>query len=129
MPRTQPVVFISSTAQDLREHRHAAAEAARQAGFAVEMMEHFEAQTQSTPYVGCIAKVREGDVLVVLVAHRYGWVPGDQPDKGTKSITWLECEEMRAAGGELLALVIDPKHPWPADHKEAYRATGGRGDV
>lgn len=68
--------------------------------------------------------VRECDVLVVLVAHRYGWVPSDQPDKGTKSITWLECEAMRAGGGgELLALVIDPKHSWPAEHEEAYRVT------
>ena len=123
MSRTQPVVFISSTAQDLREHREQAAEAARQAGFAVEMMEHFEAQTQSPPYSACMAKVRECDVLVVLVAHRYGWVPGDQPNKGNKSITWLECEEIRAAGAELLAFVVDPQHPWPAEHKEAYRVT------
>lgn len=44
MPITKPVVFISSTAKDLQEHREAAAEAARQAGFEYQMMEDFEAQ-------------------------------------------------------------------------------------
>jgi len=49
----------------LREHREEAAKSARQAGFAVEMMEHFEAQTKSPPYAACMAKVRECDVLVI----------------------------------------------------------------
>lgn len=60
--------------------------------------------------------VRECDVLVVLVAHRYGWVPSDQPDKGTKSITWLECEAMRAGGGRGIAGV--------GDRSEAFVARG-----
>jgi formylglycine-generating enzyme required for sulfatase activity len=30
--------------------------------------------------------------LVVIVAHRYGWVLPDQPSGEYKSITWLECE-------------------------------------
>src|SRR2546427_7075109 len=106
MPITKPVVFISSTAKDLQEHREAAARAARQAGFDAQMMEDFEAQSLKPAYPACMEKVRACDVLVVIVAHRYGWVPEDQPDKQTKSISWLECEEIRRAGKELLAFVV-----------------------
>ncbi len=123
MPVTKPVVFISSTAADLPLHRAAAARAARQAGFEPVIMEDFEAQSLTPPYPACMDKVAECDVLVVIVAHRYGWVPADQPDGGAKSITWLECERIREAGKELLAFVLKSDHPWPAEHKEAYRAT------
>ena len=123
MPITKPVVFISSTSKDLPEHRQAAARAARQAGFEALMMEDFEAQTLKPPYLACMEKVRSCDVLVAILAHRYGWVPQDQPDKQGKSITWLECEQIRSAGKEVLAFVVDPAHKWPVELKEAYRAT------
>ena len=34
--------------------------------------------------------VAEADVLVLIVAHRYGWVPPDQEGGEDKSITWLD---------------------------------------
>ncbi|MGA2602544.1 MAG: DUF4062 domain-containing protein, partial [Bryobacteraceae bacterium] len=121
MPITKPLVFISSTAKDLLEYREAAARAAKQAGFEAEMMEDFEAQSLKPPYQACMDKVRECDVLVVIVAHRYGWVPTDQPGSQAKSITWLECEEIRGIGKELLAFLVEPDHKWPAELKEEYR--------
>jgi len=123
MPVTKPVVFISSTAKDLAQHREAAARAAHQAGFEYQMMEDFEAQSLKPSYQACMEKVRGCDVLVVIVAHRYGWVPADQLDKQAKSITWLECEEMLRTGKEVLAFVVDPDCKWPAELKEDYRAT------
>jgi len=123
MPSTKPVVFLSSTAKDLTAHREAAARAARQAGFDCRMMEEFEAQTRKGAYLACMEKVRECDVLVVLVAHRYGWVPGEQPDPElAKSITWLECEEALSIGKEVLAFVIDPHFEWPVELQEVYGA-------
>ena len=56
------------------------------------MMEYFTAQGRAKPYKACMEKVAPCDVLVVIVAHRYGWVPPDQPRPEDKSITWLECE-------------------------------------
>ncbi len=124
MPSTKPVVFISSTAKDLAEHREAAARAARQAGFEYQIIEEFEAQSLNGAYPACMDKVSDCDVLVVLVAHRYGWVPADQPDpRLAKSITWLECEEALRMGKEVLTFVIDPDFKWPVELKEAYRAT------
>jgi len=107
MPVTRPVVFISSTSKDLMQHREAAAKAARRAGFFDVKMEDFEAQSEKLPYNKCMQKVRECDVMVVIVAHRYGWVPPDQPGILAKSITWLECEEILRVGKEVLAFVVD----------------------
>ena len=128
MPITKPVVFISSTAKDLIAHRDAAAKAARQSGFEDVRMEDFEAQSLNPPYAACMEKVRECDVLVVIVADRYGWVPEDQPDNQAKSITWLECEEMlreakEKPSKEVLAFVVDQDYKWPVEFNEAYRAT------
>ena len=86
-----PVVFISSTSEDLTEHRAAAEDAAKLAGFRLEMMEYFGASGRPSMQE-CLARVSCADVVVVITAHRYGWVPEEQPDDDDKSITWLECE-------------------------------------
>jgi hypothetical protein len=84
-----PRVFISSTSEDLEPYRARAASAANAAGLLPFMMEYFTATGARPPLGECLAKVRDCDVLVVLVAHRYGW----RPEANGKSITWLECEE------------------------------------
>src|SRR2546425_7832955 len=95
MAKITPAVFISSTKEDLGPYRSAARDAAIRAGFTTTMMEYFVAKGQYRPYKECMAAVAECDLLVVIVAHRYGWKPADQPrrkDRRYKSITWLECE-------------------------------------
>jgi hypothetical protein len=80
MPRNPgaPSVFISSTSDDLKEFRKAADRAASRGGFHQVMMEDFPAAGHA-PLDVCRAKVSEADVLVAIVAHRYGCVPADQP--------------------------------------------------
>jgi formylglycine-generating enzyme required for sulfatase activity len=112
-----PKVFISSTKEDLEPYRNAARDAAIQVGFQPVMMEYFTAQGKRPPYPACMAKVEECDLLVAIVAHRYGWVPADQPPPGGKSITWLECERAK----EALAFVVDEKFAWPPELRETHR--------
>jgi hypothetical protein len=118
---TMPLVFISSTEEDLKDYRAAAREATLRAGFQPVMMEYFAAQGQSQPYRGCMAKVDPCHLLVVIVAHRYGWIPQDQPGGQPKSITWLECEhaQTKKNQAEVLAFVVDEKCDWPAKLGEA----------
>ena len=118
-----PTVFISSTSEDLKPYREAAKEAAISAKFHPEMMEYFVASGKHPPYRACIEKVAAADVLVAIVAHRYGWIPPDQPGAGSKSITWLECEEAVQQGQEVLAFVVDPGAPWPEADREEHRIT------
>ena len=73
-----PKVFISSTAEDLREYRLAAHDAAIRAGFTPVMMEYFVASGAKPPLAACLDKVRATDVVVILVAKWYGWKPPGQ---------------------------------------------------
>lgn len=86
------------------------------------MMEYFAA-SGGPPLEECLARVTPCDVVVVLLANRYGWVPLDQPDQGAKSITWLECAHAAGLGRDLLVFVHNPKVPWPVEHTEAFRLT------
>ena len=40
------------------------------------MMEYWRAGGKRPPLDACLAKVDDADVVVVIVSHRYGWVPG-----------------------------------------------------
>ncbi|NIA29267.1 MAG: DUF4062 domain-containing protein [Actinobacteria bacterium] len=136
MPSTKketPHVFISSTVEGLAEYRQAARDAALRAVFQPRMMEYWAASASNPPYPECMAKVDETDLLVVIVAHRYGWIPPDQPEGGKKSITWLECERAKDNGKEILAFIVDPKVDWPEKDKETFRLTKaineGKGNI
>ena len=115
-----PVVFISSTVEDLAGYRRAADEGARIARCFPEVHELWVARDHP-PLDECLERVRKADVLVVIVAYRYGWVPPDQAGTERKSITWLECEEAAKHGREVLAFLVDEAAPWPEDSREEYR--------
>ncbi len=117
-----PKVFISSTVADLKEYREKAKAAAIRAGFLPIMSEDWSAK-DNKPLAECMTRVDETHLTVVIVAHRYGWVPEGQA--GDKSITWLECERTKDGQipKELLAFVVDDEVAWPVDKKEAYRMT------
>ena len=69
----------------------------------------------------CLEKVAEAEVVVVIVAHRYGWVPEGPDNPDAKSITWLECDYARKLGKEVLAFLVDPDYKWPPELYESYR--------
>jgi hypothetical protein len=108
-----PTVFISSTSEDLKPYRAAARDAALRAGFRPDMMEYFGVGGTRPPLGECLAKVSASDVVVVIVAHRYGWKPSEPPGDGSKSVTWLECEHAVNHGKEVLSFLVDEDHPWP----------------
>jgi len=126
-----PKVFISSTSEDLKAYRDAAHHAAVGAGFLPVQMEYFAASGQHPPLEACLQKVSLVDVVVVIVAYRYGWVPDDQPAGQHKSITWLECEKAHADKKEVLAFLVDKSQPWDEKLKEEHRiaaaVTEGKG--
>ncbi len=120
-----PRVFISSTVADLEPYRAAAREAAIAVGMLPVMCEDFAASDHRPPLQECLARVKETDVLIVLSAHRYGWIPDHQPNlKPRKSITWLECQQAidnKPKPCEVLGFLIGHDGEWPAELKEEYR--------
>jgi tetratricopeptide (TPR) repeat protein len=100
-------VFLSSTAQDLMAHRNVADDTILRMSQEAVVMERF-GPLPGEPVAECERKARECDVLVCIVAHRYGFVP----DKGLGSITRREVEAARTAGRDVLVWIVADDHPW-----------------
>lgn len=114
-------VFISSTSEDLQEYRQEVKNAALKTGILPVMFEHWPAAGHRQPLEACLRTVAECDILIVIVAHRYGWVP--PAHLGThKSVTWLECEEAVRHKKEVIAFLVEDDAPWPIDEREEYQA-------
>lgn len=121
-------VYISSTYQDLVEYRAAVDRTLRRMGHDVIGMEQYVAEG-SKPVDRCIADVKKCDVYVVIVAWRYGYVPGSTttlPDK--KSITQIELETAKDNEKPVLAFLLDPQAPWPPNHVDAMGGSQGAGE-
>jgi hypothetical protein len=56
--------------------------------------------------------VRSSDALVLILAHRYGFIPSGS----SHSITELEYRAAREANVPVLAFILDGSIPWPPDH-------------
>jgi hypothetical protein len=53
------------------------------------------------------------DAVVVIVAHRYGWVPSEaEGGDGVKSITWHEVEAAKGARKPIFAFVVKESAGW-----------------
>ena len=103
-------VFISSTYLDNRDRRKLVQDAVTGVGMVWHGMELFTADTRPVKE-SCLAYAREADLLVGIIAHRYGWIPHGE----TRSITEMEYDAARAAGKDCLMFRIDPALPVVAD--------------
>jgi hypothetical protein len=84
----------------------------------------------SKPADRCRADVRASDVYVIIVAWRYGYVPGgtaSPPEK--RSITEIEFEEAKSSGRPILAFLLDPDAPWPLNRVDAMGGVLGAGEA
>jgi hypothetical protein len=122
-------VYISSTYQDLVDHRAAVDRTLRRMGHDVIGMEQYVAEG-SKPVDRCKADVRASDCYVIIVAWRFGYVPGRAatPPDG-RSITEIELQEAQACGRPVLAFLLDPDAPWPPNRVDAMGAQGAGEDV
>jgi hypothetical protein len=101
-------VFISSTFSDLQEYRRATFEAIQSLGAHGDDMIYWSADERSGTALS-LDGVRQCDVVILLRAHRYGYVPSDS----TWSVTEMEYSAAREAGVPVLAYFLDDSQPWP----------------
>jgi hypothetical protein len=105
-------VFLSSTATDMAGCREKVRDTILQLEQLPIGMETFTA-LPTTPAADCQGKVAQCDVVILLVAHRYGYVPSvELGGDGERSITWLEVLAAKKAGKPVYAFLIDPKAAW-----------------
>lgn len=110
-----PRVFISYTGKDLAAHADIVAAVLRK--LQVLAIDHRDSGATGQPSVSwCIEEVEKSDIVIVLLAHRYGWVPTvDEGGDGQSSITWLEVKHAQVKGKVLLPYLIDEGARWPTD--------------
>src|SRR5262245_52002026 len=114
-------VFISSTAQDLTAYRAKVVDVLERLEQRSVRMEVFGARPDD-PVSECKALAAGADAVVVIVAHRYGWVPSvAQGGDGAKSITRLEVEAALAAKRPVFTYLVDENHSWPQGMQEQDR--------
>ncbi len=118
-------IYLSSTFEDLKDHRQAVYHTLRQIRHDVLSMEDYVASNQR-PLEKCLADVAGCDAYVGLFAWRYGFVPSDQD----RSITELELLEAERNALPCLIFLLRDDTPWPANRMDAdlgaIRALRGR---
>lgn len=104
-------VYVSSTYQDLQEHRDKVRAVLRRMGHEDVAMEYYVAGDQR-PVDKCLADVAACDVYVGIFAWRYGWVPTrDNPDK--LAITEMEYRRAFETHKPCLIFLLSEDAPWP----------------
>jgi formylglycine-generating enzyme required for sulfatase activity len=111
MPFAKRRIYVSSTFDDLKDHRTAVKVELERAGFDVESMERYAAFPEP-PLDRCLEDVRRCDAHVLVVAHRYGYCPTDARGESGKSITHLEYEQAQRAGKPVFAFCVDDDADW-----------------
>ena len=122
-------VFISSTERGLESHRSKVIEHLQRLQVMPIAMEYFVASYKPT-LEECLQRVRDADVLVLIVAGRYGWIPDrEQGGDGEKSITRLEFEAAREMGKPVFAFLSDDVAGQPQKEAEILYTTRGQGEA
>jgi hypothetical protein len=93
--------FVSSTFEDLREHRKLVIDALRQAGIDADVMEEYSASSKA-PREFCADRMKRCNVCILLVAFRRG----DFPPSEQVSFTQIEYEEARKQHIDVLPFLL-----------------------
>jgi hypothetical protein len=118
-------IYISSTFNDLKEHRLAAYRILHKAGHKVVAMEDYVAIAMC-PLDRCLGDVAACDIYVGIFAWRYGYIP-NQGNPERRSITELEYRKAAELGKPRLIFLIDPAAAWPRPFMDIVTGEGERG--
>ncbi|GAB6042824.1 nSTAND1 domain-containing NTPase [Endothiovibrio diazotrophicus] len=122
-------IYLSSTYEDLKEHRAAVFDALRRSGYQVIAMEDDVAR-DDRPLRACLADVERADLYVGLFAFRYGYIPPvEHGNPQGRSITELEFRHADAAPNtRCLLFLLDEQAPWPSGFNDSWTGEGEQGE-
>jgi tetratricopeptide (TPR) repeat protein len=101
--------MVSSTFEDLKEHRSALIGAISGAGFHAVAMEHDSAKADVDLIESSLRMVRDAAAYALVIAHKYGQVPVERNPEGL-SITELEFNEAVRLGRPILLFLMGEDH-------------------
>src|SRR6185436_3367129 len=113
-------VFLSSTGEDLVEYRKAADETILRLQMESVLMERF-GPLPGMPVEECERLAIDSDLIVCIVAHRYGSVP--QPGKG--SFTEREVKAAYDAGKDVRVWIVQDDFVWKAKKEQDFLVDSG----
>jgi Domain of unknown function (DUF4062) len=114
-------IYLSSTYEDLKEHRRVVFDALRKSGYQAIAMEDYVA-TDQRPVDKCLKDVAEADIYVGIFAFRYGYVPpAEHNNPNSLSITELEFRRAESLKKPCLTFVVNQSTPWPPDFMDALK--------
>jgi len=129
-------IYLSSTFQDLKDHREEVARSLRQLRHEVVGMEEYVADG-SRPLAKCLRDIAGDaaqnlppcDLYVGLFAKRYGYVPDEAANPEKWSITEAEYRTALGAFGaeRCLIFLLDPKTPWAEEFMDVATGENGAG--
>jgi len=113
-------VFVSYTAEDLSRHADVVVSAIQ--GLDMMADDHRNWSATGKPSVQeCKRQIEKCQILVVLVAHRYGWIPtAEEGGDAEQSITHIEVLHAKKLGLPVLPFVVQKDAEWRADLIEGY---------
>jgi tetratricopeptide (TPR) repeat protein len=103
-------VYISSTFEDLKDHRAAVYGTLRKMRLDVIAMEDYVA-SDSRPLDKCLNDIDSSDIYILIVAWRYGFIP-EKDNPLQKSITELEYRHAKNRGKTCLSFILSPQANW-----------------
>lgn len=103
-------IFISSTYLDLKDYRETVRTAVfRMRNHASDMI--YWSADERRPDNLSIDELREADLVILILAHRYGTIPEGQD----RSITEIEYDAATEANIPVIPFFIERKYSWPGD--------------
>ena len=131
-------IFVSSSFEDLREHRAAAIRVLRQLGHEVLAMEDMIAGS-AAPLAKVLEMVDRSEAYVGVFAWRYGYVPAPAAEPhppgvislpvvegavaGETSITHYEYLRAKQRKLPIMAFLLDEHYPWPPQFIDGFDST------
>jgi Domain of unknown function (DUF4062) len=113
--------FVSSTFEDLKEHRREVISALRRAGIFVDPMEDWTASSDE-PKKFSQSRIKDCDLCVLIVSFRRGHVPQGEES----SITELEYKAALSSGIDVLVFMLNEESPWQRKFDELEKDPGIR---
>jgi hypothetical protein len=105
-------VFISSTTEDLKEHRHAVVDSLRRLGDDPIVLENLSADGHKAPFDQSRSLIDSCQLFIGILAWRYGFIPDrDNPDQ--RSFVELEHRYAWETGRPTLVFMTSDDSAWP----------------
>lgn len=120
-------VYISSTFEDLKEHRQHVYHQLRRVGHDVIAMEDYVAKDRR-PLANCLDDLSRCELYVGLFAWRYGYVPKENNSRRL-SITELEYRHAVERGMECLVFLLDDNYAWAPPLQDSHTGGGEGGKL